>query len=63
MFIIVSALECMGRDCEILVPEDFVLNIVTNPKIRDKYQEFSFQDFVRVSFETVVNVLLSLWMK
>ena len=47
-----SALECMGRDCEILVPEDFVLNIVTNPKIRDKYQEFSFQDFVRVSIQS-----------
>ena len=39
----------MFKDCCVLVPEDFVLQIVTNPKIRDKYQEFCFRDYVNVS--------------
>ncbi len=55
-----AALECMGRDCEILVPEDFVLNVVTNLKIRDKYQEFSFRDFVRVSVLQRCKIIMSL---
>ncbi|KAK2163122.1 hypothetical protein LSH36_85g05039 [Paralvinella palmiformis] len=41
-----TGIECMFKDCCVLVPEDFVLQIVTNPKIRDKYQEFCFRDYV-----------------
>ena len=39
----------MAKDCDILIPEDFVLKVVSNHKLRDKYQEFSFGDFVEVS--------------
>ncbi len=43
-------MECMGKDCDILVPEDFVLKVVTNPKVRDKYMEYTFDDHVEVRF-------------
>ena len=39
----------MGRDCNILVPEDFVLSLLTNPKLRDRYQECTFRDHVKVT--------------
>ena len=45
-------IECMGKDCDILIPEDFVLNSVTSPKLRDKYQKHAFSDFVAVSSST-----------
>ena len=44
----VSELECMGKDCNVLMPEDFVLRIITNPRMRDKYQEYGFRDHVKV---------------
>ena len=44
----VSELECMGKDCNVLMPEDFVLRIITNPRWRDKYQEYGFRDHVKV---------------
>lgn len=40
-------MECMGKDCDILVPEDFALNVITNPKIRDRYMEYTFDDHVK----------------
>ena len=45
-------IECMGKDCDVLIPEDFVLSTVTNPKLRDKYQEYAFSDFVKVRHVT-----------
>ena len=42
-------MECMGKDCDILVPEDFVLNIVKDSKQRDKYMNNTFSDYVNVS--------------
>ena len=45
----ISDIECMGKDCDVLIPEDFVLATVTNPKLRDKYQEYAFSDFVKVT--------------
>ena len=44
-----SGLECMQMDCKILVPEDFVLNIVSNSKIRARYSQYTFNDYVDVS--------------
>eukprot|EP00918_Siedleckia_nematoides_P001583 GHVU01003721.1.p1 GENE.GHVU01003721.1~~GHVU01003721.1.p1 ORF type:complete len:501 (-),score=60.13 GHVU01003721.1:999-2501(-) len=41
-----TGLECMGKDCEVLVPEDFVLNIVVNSRVKEKYQDFTFNDQV-----------------
>ncbi len=49
MCIVFSVLECMGQDCDILVPEDFALNVLTNPRLRTKYQEYMFSDHVKVS--------------
>ena len=40
----------MGGKCNILVPEEFVLQLVTRPDLRHKYQRFSFSDHVDVSF-------------
>ncbi|ESN94505.1 hypothetical protein HELRODRAFT_69165 [Helobdella robusta] len=42
-----TSIECMGRECDLLVPEDMVMNILTNPNMRDKYQEYMFKDHVK----------------
>ncbi|XP_065165687.1 potential E3 ubiquitin-protein ligase ariadne-2-like [Atheta coriaria] len=42
-----TAISCMARDCEVLAPEDFVLKHLTQPDMREKYQQFSFQDYVK----------------
>jgi len=42
-----TAIECMGKDCCLLVDEDFVMGLLSNPMLRDKYQEFSFSDHVK----------------
>jgi hypothetical protein len=45
---LISAVECMGKDCFVLADEDFVLNLLTNSTLRDKYQEYTFSDHVKV---------------
>ncbi|XP_013385980.1 potential E3 ubiquitin-protein ligase ariadne-2 [Lingula anatina] len=42
-----TGIECMGKDCNILATEDFVLSTVSQPEIRDKYQRFAFSDYVK----------------
>lgn len=42
-----TAIECMGKGCNILVHEDFVLSLLTNSHLRDKYQEYTFSDHVK----------------
>lgn len=42
-----TGLECMAKDCTILAPEDFVLSVITTPDVRDKYQRFTFSDYVK----------------
>lgn len=37
----------MARDCVVLAPEDFVLKHLHRPNMREKYQQFSFQDYVK----------------
>lgn len=37
----------MAQECEVLVPEDFVLALLTRTTLRDKYQQFTFQDYVK----------------
>lgn len=44
---ITTAIECMGRGCNILVPEDFVLSILSKSALREKYQQFAFSDYVK----------------
>ena len=49
VIIAIAGLECMGKDCEILVPEDFALSKVTKSELREKYQRFAFSDYVKVN--------------
>ncbi|KAL1477163.1 hypothetical protein MTO96_035963, partial [Rhipicephalus appendiculatus] len=44
-----TAIECMAQFCNILVPEDFVLSLLSKSVLREKYQQFMFSDYVRVS--------------
>ncbi|GBN40059.1 putative E3 ubiquitin-protein ligase ariadne-2 [Araneus ventricosus] len=42
---ITTSMEC--QDCNLLVPEDFVLSILNKSFLREKYQQFSFSDYVK----------------
>lgn len=42
-----TQIRCMAAGCDVLVPEDLVLNLVSRPNVRDKYQQFAFQDYVK----------------
>lgn len=42
-----TGISCMAQDCACLAPEDFVLNLLTHPTTRGKYQEFAFRDYVQ----------------
>lgn len=42
-----TAISCMARECEVLVPEDFVLKHLTKANLREKYQQFTFKDYVK----------------
>lgn len=37
----------MAKDCTVLAPEDFVLKYLTRPTLREKYQQFTFHDYVK----------------
>jgi len=41
-----TGLECMQMDCNVLVPEDFVMKVVTIPKLRERYTAYTFNDYV-----------------
>lgn len=42
-----TAISCMAKDCDVLAPEDFVLKHLSKTSIREKYQQFTFQDYVK----------------
>ncbi|CAL8129637.1 unnamed protein product [Orchesella dallaii] len=42
-----TTIGCMGQDCIVLAPEDFVLALINKPNIREKYQRFAFRDYVK----------------
>lgn len=42
-----TQIRCMAAGCDVLVPEDLVLSLISRPQIRDKYNQFSFQDYVK----------------
>lgn len=42
-----TAIGCMAQQCDVLAPEDFVLPLLTKTTLRDKYQQFTFRDYVR----------------
>ncbi len=37
----------MATKCNVRVPEELVLSLLTKPTIRDKYQQFTFLDYVK----------------
>lgn len=37
----------MAQDCLVLAPEDFVLDLLTNPTTRNRYLDFAFRDYVK----------------
>lgn len=42
-----TAMGCMASKCNVRVPEELVLNLLTKPLVRDKYQQFAFLDYVK----------------
>ncbi|XP_065347349.1 potential E3 ubiquitin-protein ligase ariadne-2 [Cloeon dipterum] len=42
-----TGITCMAPGCEVLATEDFALKIITLPDLRKKYQQFTFQDYVK----------------
>ncbi|XP_055374311.1 potential E3 ubiquitin-protein ligase ariadne-2 [Condylostylus longicornis] len=42
-----TQIGCMAPMCNVRVPEDFVLNLVQRPILREKWQKFAFQDYVK----------------
>lgn len=44
---ITTGIECMGKDCDILVPEDFLCSVLSKPELRDRYSQLAFYDFVK----------------
>lgn len=42
-----TGIGCMAPDCNVRVPEDFVLTLLNRSVFRDKYQQFAFQDYVK----------------
>lgn len=42
-----TAIGCMASKCNVRVPEEFILRLLTKPIIRDKYQQFAFLDYVK----------------
>lgn len=44
-----TGIECMEKDCNILVPEDFICSALSKPDFRDRYSTRSFTDHIEVS--------------
>ncbi|XP_042207453.1 potential E3 ubiquitin-protein ligase ariadne-2-like [Homarus americanus] len=42
-----TGIECMGNSCQVLAPEDFVVPLLKRPRLKEKYQQYAFSDYVR----------------
>uniref|UniRef100_U5ELC0 RBR-type E3 ubiquitin transferase n=1 Tax=Corethrella appendiculata TaxID=1370023 RepID=U5ELC0_9DIPT len=42
-----TQIGCMESMCDVLAPEDFVLNLLNRPILREKYQQYAFADYVK----------------
>lgn len=51
--LIISGIECMAKECPVLVTEDFVYKVLSDSKLRDKYSKFSFNDLIKVGHASV----------
>lgn len=38
----------MAKDCEVMVPEDFLYSVLTKPDLRNRYSQLSFLEYVKV---------------
>lgn len=45
--IVFAGISCMAQECDVITPEDFVLSLLTKPTMREKYQQFTFRDYVK----------------
>jgi len=52
----------MGTACYVLADEDFILSLLTNSSLRDKYQKYTFSDHVKVSVSMSVCLSLSVYL-
>lgn len=50
-------IECMAKECPVLVTEDFVYEILSQSKLRDNYSKFSFNDLIKVGKATMFLML------
>ena len=48
----------MGKDCDILVPEDFMCSVLSKPELRDRYSQLSFYDYVKVRISSYTGTSL-----
>ena len=46
----------MGTACYVLADEDFILSLLTNSSLRDKYQKYTFSDHVKVCMFALLTV-------
>lgn len=51
----------MGTACYVLADEDFILSLLTNSNLRDKYQKYTFSDHVKVISKSVSHILVSVY--
>lgn len=56
-FLYVVDIECMARECLVILTEDMVLDLITRAQTREKYQKFAFASYVNVS-TTIPNYTL-----
>ncbi|XP_017323872.2 E3 ubiquitin-protein ligase ARIH2 isoform X2 [Ictalurus punctatus] len=44
-------ISCMAQDCSLQMPEDFVLPLLPNEELKDKYRRYLFRDYVESHFQ------------
>lgn len=50
----------MGQKCKVLVPEDFLYGVLTDPKLRDRFSKLCFMDLIKVGPQRCTKPMLSL---
>lgn len=54
-----NKISCAAHDCDILVDDQTVMSLITEPKVKLKYQHFITNSFVEVNHKTSIKILLS----
>ena len=45
----------MGKDCDILVPEDFMCSVLRKPELRDRYPQFANKSLMLNYFRIIIS--------